>query len=71
MGASSNVFVNGRGVHRKGDFWMVHKCKKPHSSTLCTGSSSVFANGKGIGRVKDFVCCGSKVMTGSGNVFAG
>lgn len=68
---SSNVFVNGRPALRIGDKWIVH-CRKDHChpSTQCGGSSAVRINGKGAARVGDKVCCGSSVMTGSGNVFA-
>ena len=70
---SSNVFVNGIPVHRKGDSWASHCNPKPscHGGTLATGSSTVFANGKDIGRIGDPVDCGSSVATGSSNVFAG
>ncbi|WP_116131180.1 PAAR domain-containing protein [Tropicimonas sp. IMCC34043] len=73
VGGSGDVFVNGIPVHRNGDGWAVH-CNPPgqcHASALAGGSSTVFANGKGGGRVGDAVACGSKVATGSGNVFAG
>lgn len=69
---SNNVFVNGRPHHRKGDGWAVHCCIITcHSSTTCSGSHSVFINGKPAARVQDTVCCGSKIMTGSANVFEG
>lgn len=68
VGASSNVFVNGRGAHRQGDPWAVH-CT--HNSILAAGSSTVYVNGRQLGRVGDPVACGSIVATGSGNVFAG
>lgn len=69
---SPNVFVNGVPVHRQGDHWVSH-CKSGscHDSVLTAGSASVFVNGKAIGRVGDSVACGSKVSTGSTNVFAG
>lgn len=70
--ASTDVFVNGRGVNRVGDMWMVHCChSKCHPGKTARGSSSVFANGKPVGRIKDAISCGSKIMTGSSNVFAG
>jgi len=72
-GASGNIFVNGIGVHRKGDGWAVHCNPRPscHGSVLGGGSSTVYANGKPIGRIGDPVACGSAVASGSGNVFAG
>lgn len=70
--ASSDVFVEGRGIHRQGDHWIVHICKKnTHDSVLAVGSSSVFVNGLGCGRIGDAIECGSIVATGSSTVFAG
>lgn len=70
--ASSDVFVEGRGIHRQGDHWIVHTCKKnTHDSVLAVGSSSVFVNGLGCGRIGDAIECGSIVATGSSTVFAG
>lgn len=69
--ASTNVFVNSIGVHRKGDSWAVHCCTTCHSSVLAEGSSSVFINGAECGRIGDPVACGSAVLQGSPNVFAG
>lgn len=66
---SSDVFVNGRPAHRQGDAWAVHCSKVCHPSQLAAGSSSVFANGKPQGRVQDPVACGSRVATGSADVF--
>jgi len=69
---SPNVNVNGRPWHRIGDEWSVHCCGLScHDSKLCSGSSTVFINGKAAGRIGDAVCCGSVVMTGSTNVYAG
>ena len=70
--ASSDVFVNNKGVHRVGDHWIPHKCKKKmHDSTLAAGSSTVFVNGKAVGRIGDDVACGSVIAQGSPNVFSG
>lgn len=70
--ASKNVFVNGRGWHRKGDTLEEHCCLLScHPGVTTTGSSSVFVNKKPAARVSDEVDCGSSIMTGSGNVFAG
>ena len=64
---SPDVFANGKAVHRKGDGWNPHD----HPGKLAKGSQTVFVNGKQIGRVRDPVSCGSKVLTGSPDVFAG
>lgn len=69
--ASSNVFVNGRGVHRQGDGWMTHCCYGCHTGNTSGGSSTVFVNGKAMARITDSVSCGGVIMTGSGNVSAG
>lgn len=72
-GASSNVFVNGRGAHRQGDAYPPHACPgcAPHSGALAGGSSTVFVNGKPLGRIGDAVSCGGSVAAGSSNVSAG
>jgi uncharacterized Zn-binding protein involved in type VI secretion len=74
---SPDVFVNGIAAHRQGDGWASHTCthdKIPHGShgsSLAAGSSTVFCNGKQLGRIGDPVACGSSVVGGSGDVFAG
>ena len=69
--ASSNVFVNGRGVHRVGDSHAIHSCGKSfHASTQASGSSTVYVNGKAMARVGDSISCGSSNASGSYNVFA-
>lgn len=70
--ASENVFVNSRGAHRLGDSWNRHCCrKKCHSSVTCQGSSTVFVNGMPLARIGDVVCCTSRIMTGSTDVYTG
>jgi uncharacterized Zn-binding protein involved in type VI secretion len=71
--ASSDVFVEGRGIHRQSDHWTNHCCPNQgcHDSVLVAGSSTVFINGLGCGRIGDAIECGSTVMTGSATVFAG
>jgi len=73
ISASSDVFVNGLGVHRVGDSWSAHSCPDtpPHGSTQASGSGSVFVNGKAVARVGDSIACGSSNATGSSNVFIG
>lgn len=69
---SSDVFINGKGAHRKDDAWMLHICQgKKHDSKLARGSATVFVNGRQQGRIADPVLCGSKVATGSSDVFVG
>lgn len=70
--ASNNVFINGKGAHRKGDAWQIHKCGIPsHGGVTKSGSSSVFVNGKPIARIGDPISCGSAILEGSSNVFCG
>lgn len=73
--ASSDVFVNGRGIHRVGDHWLQHTCPstppETHDSILGKGSSTVFANGKAVGRIGDSIICGSLIQSGSSDVFVG
>lgn len=72
IAASNNVFVNDRGSHRQGDAYKVHKCfLRKHGGSLAQGSPTVFVNDKQMGRIGDSVSCGSRVMTGSGDVFVG
>lgn len=72
---SDNVFVNSISAHREGDAWAVHQCppkrRAPHGSVLAKGSKTVYVNGKPLGRVNDPIACGSVVVGGSNNVFAG
>lgn len=72
--ASPNVFVNSIAAHRQYDGWASHCCPsipECHASVLAAGSSTVYVNGRQLGRIGDPVACGSKVATGSGDVFAG
>lgn len=71
---SPNVFINGKAVHRKGDFWAVHSCGEDigaHSGKLVSGSKTVLVNNTEPGRIGDPISCGSKVMKGSPNVYIG
>lgn len=70
--ASTDVFVEGRGVHRQTDHWTAHTCNNDsHDSILAVGSTSVFINGLGCGRIGDMIECGSIIATGSSTVLAG
>ncbi|WP_184049032.1 PAAR domain-containing protein [Roseospira visakhapatnamensis] len=42
-----------------------------HDSILASGSPTVYVNSLQISRIGDPVACGSSVMTGSPDVFAG
>lgn len=68
---SPDVFINGRPAHRQTDSWPVHRRPKIHKSYLASGSPTVYTNGLQQGRVGDPVACGSKVATGSPDVFVG
>ncbi len=70
---SGNVFINGIPAHRVGDAWATHCCPNQgcHASVLAVGSGTVFTNGVPQGRIGDLVACGSRVVTGSSNVFIG
>jgi len=72
-GGSSNVFINGRGVHRFGD-------SQSHGGVQHDCSSTVFANGLGVARVGDDTKgeppppvghSDNPQLSGSPNVFAG
>lgn len=67
------MFVNGLPWHRQGDHWVSHCCSEHgcHDSVLFSGSTTVFVNGKQAGRIDDPIACGSTVLTGSVDVFAG
>lgn len=69
IAASTDVFVNGLGVHRVGDAWAVHTNSSSHGGVLQVGSPNVFANGKAVGRIGDLISCGDHVRDGSPNVF--
>jgi uncharacterized Zn-binding protein involved in type VI secretion len=73
--ASSNVIVNSKGWHRRGDKWASHCCGDScHCDPPCKlamGSSNVYVNSKNAGRIGDPVSCGSAAGTGSPTVFCG
>lgn len=68
---SPDTFINNRAVHRQSDSWPVHRSPKVHKSFLAAGSTLVYVNGLQQGRIGDPVACGSKVATGSTDVFVG
>lgn len=73
VGGSSNVFINGIGVHRMSDGWATHTCGNTvHSGAVqASGSGTVFANNLGVARVGDSISCGAADAQGSSDVFAG
>lgn len=64
--ASTNVFVNGLGVHRLSDTWDVH-CD--HTGITVEASTNVFVNGLGVARQGDTIDCGSVCDECSSDVF--
>ena len=61
LGASTNVFVNGKGVSRRNDFNTPHVLPAVpvcigHSAAIVSGSRTVRINGLGCGRVGDPTC---------------
>jgi uncharacterized Zn-binding protein involved in type VI secretion len=66
---SPDTFINARAAHRQGDAWSTHCNVSCHSGVLATGSTKCFVNGRPLGRVNDAVNCGSRVATGSNDVF--
>ncbi|MBR1438036.1 MAG: hypothetical protein IJ587_05805 [Synergistaceae bacterium] len=72
---SSDVFINGVGVHRKGD---TGPCNCPHGGTFISvgASGSVFVNGRGVTRIGDLTVCqgcgqSGNHVSGSPNVIVG
>jgi uncharacterized Zn-binding protein involved in type VI secretion len=72
IAASGDVFVNGLGVHRKGDALAPHGCSKcpPHGRAASGASPSFFVNGKPVVRLGDAVGCGGSLSTASPSVYA-
>lgn len=68
--ASTDVFVNGLGVHRVGDAWAPYP-GHAHPGVTISGSSTVFANGMAVARVGDDVDCTSKIAAGDPGVSVG
>lgn len=67
--ASTNVFVNERGSHRKNDTFISHCCgPNCHPGVTVQGSTNVFVNNREIARKFDQVNCGSTCLQCSENV---
>lgn len=67
--ASTNVLVNGLGVHRATDKWAIHACAPPHDGfAVPIGPMNVLVNGLPVAKIGDPVSCGSTMVTGSPNV---
>ena len=66
--ASTDVFVNNKGVHRTGDAWTPHGVPL-HGRVTVGGSPNVYVNGKKVARIGDLISCGDIAGQGSTNVF--
>jgi len=79
VGSSTDVFVNNKGVNRKGDEWQphgrpsgLHASSGDYKHITEAGSASVFVNNQPIARIGDSVDRdGDAIAAGSANVFAG
>lgn len=68
-GASSNVFVNSRGVVRQSDPFNPHSApEKPTHVGYAVGGGTVKVNGKLSQRAGDALTCGDTSSNGSSNV---
>ena len=70
--ASSNVFVNGLGAAREGDYWDIH-CNGDscHAGYLIGNTgNNVYINDFRCGISGDWISCGSRVSGSSFNVYA-
>ncbi|HMY20762.1 MAG TPA: PAAR domain-containing protein [Polyangium sp.] len=70
---SPDVFMDGHAVVRLGDLWETHGCPahSPHKGKVIQASDEITVNGLPVVRVGDPLDCGSKVKTGSDNLYAG
>lgn len=62
IGASLNVIINGRNVHKVGDTTLPHFAALPippdlHSDTISTGSPSVMVNGTPMAVIGSLLTC--------------
>lgn len=71
--ASSDVIVNDLGAHCHTQNWTPHACPNspPHVATTISGTSVVIINDLQCTRIGDPISCGSTIVEGSDNVFAG
>jgi uncharacterized Zn-binding protein involved in type VI secretion len=70
---SPDVFLEGHAVVRLGDLWDTHGCSahSPHKGKVIQASDEVTVNGLPVVRIGDPLDCGSKVKTGSADLYAG
>lgn len=75
-GASGDVFINGKNVHRVGDKTLPHQHLPPdiHSDTISTGSRSVYVNKQpmaiiGSQLISQFGPAGQVAAFGANSVF--
>lgn len=70
--ASSNVYINSRLAHRKGDSWQTHTCgTDTHDGVTVSGSANIYINNQKAARIGDDISCGSVIAEGSPTVFFG
>lgn len=67
--ASKTVSLNSLPMHRVGDKWAPHCCVSCHGGVAAQGSPNVIIEGRAVCRTGDAISCGSKMATGSSNVF--
>lgn len=67
---SSNVFVNGESMVRKGDKVSSHGRTNHSAAVMIEGSGTVFCNNRPVCRKGHKATCGHQA-TGSSNVFLG
>ena len=75
IGASPDVYAEGKAVVRKGDPYAPHACPTcpapVHPRSLSAGSGSVYVNGIPAGRVGDSISCGGAADAGASDVAFG
>ena len=78
VGASLNVFINQRNVHKVGDTTLPHfnMIQDIHSDTISTGSATVFVNGTPMAIIGSELTCiygpaGIVAAFGATSVFLG
>lgn len=68
--ASSNTFVNGRGVVRRGDRFLIHCKRGCHIPIAIIGSRVSFVNGRAVIRKGDRLSCTDTAWQCSSDSFA-